>query len=333
MRLRELLTLSLLILFFASCRSKQDSSEQNKGEDITVVRYDRLQSEYVKFNSVSALQKMNTTYARITQILVEEILSIGTVSDANINESIKNYYSDTTLLQLMDDVETKFADLKPIESKLSKGFKRLKKELPDLVVPSIYTQVSALNESVVVADSLLGISLDKYMGEDYSLYNRFYYDYQSRSMRPDRIVPDCFIYYLLGGYPLPSLTERTLLENMLRQGQIYYVVQQVLGYQTIGDVIGYSEAEKEWWLKNKKKVWEYILGNNMLSTTDPMIIRRFMYHLEPLTSFFGEGAPSLIGIYMGGEIISGFMKQNKKVSLNELLHMTDYHYLLNNSSF
>ena len=52
------------------------------------------------------------------------------------------------------------------------------------------------NQSVVVGDSILGFSIDKYMGADYPLYKRFYYDYQCRSMEPDRIVPDCFTCYV-----------------------------------------------------------------------------------------------------------------------------------------
>ena len=90
--------------------------------------------------------------------------------------------------------------LDEVEKGLNKGFWKLKKEVPDTKVPFIYSQVSAFNESIILVDSLLGISLDKYMGEDYPLYKRFYYDYQCRSMRPERIVPDCFAFYLLSRY-------------------------------------------------------------------------------------------------------------------------------------
>ena len=106
-----------------------------------------------------------------------------------------------------------------VEKGLNKGFRKLKKEVPDTKVPFIYSQVSAFNESIILVDSLLGISLDKYMGEDYPLYKRFYYDYQCRSMRPERIVPDCFAFYpllspfstssRLGYFGSTSLSKRT----------------------------------------------------------------------------------------------------------------------------
>lgn len=324
-----LLTVALLVVCWISVG---DLDSQESDNHISVVRYDRLQNEYARFNSVSALQKMNTTYGWATQILVEEILAIGSVSDSDANEKIKVFYSDSTLLQLMDDVETKFEDLTAIEEELNKGFKRLRKELPSLVIPTVYSQVSALNESIVVADSLLGISLDKYMGENYPLYNRYYYDYQCHSMRPDRIVPDCFVFYLIGGYPLPPLRNWTLLERMIRQGQIYYAVQKALDYSSISDVIGYSDIEEKWWSENRSEVWEYLVRNQMLTSTDPRVIRWLMYP-APSSSFFGENSPAFIGICMGAEIVSSYMKKNKKVTLEELLHTTNYYDILEGSGY
>ena len=81
-----------------------------------------------------------------------------------INDRMLEYYSDSTLLTLMHDAEEKFKDLSWVEEKLTKGFKRLKKEVPALFVPHFYAQIAALNQSVVVGDSILGFSIDKYMG-------------------------------------------------------------------------------------------------------------------------------------------------------------------------
>ena len=70
---------------------------------------------------------------------------------------------------------------------LNKGFRKLKKEVPGTKVPFVYSQISAFNESIILVDTLLGISLDKYMGEDYPLYKRFYYDYQCLERLSGRI--------------------------------------------------------------------------------------------------------------------------------------------------
>jgi hypothetical protein len=328
MKLRGVYLFFLVSLLVTSCKLNNNKlAERGEDQKISVVRYDKLLNEYVKFNSFSALQKMNTENMQATKILIEDVLTIGNVDDDNITQKLKVFYSDTTLLHLMTDVEVKFADLNKVERKLTKGFNRLKKEFPDIKIPEIYSQISALNESIVVGDSLLGISLDKYMGEDYPLYKRYYYDYQCRSMSPERIVPDCFLFYLLSEYPLPTDGRRTLLDVMLHYGKISYIVQQILDYHCSEGIIGYSIAEKTWCKKNEEKIWKFMQTSGHLNATDPMLARIYT-RPAPFTPFFGEDSPSLLGIWMGTQIVTSYMKRNKSVTLHDLLLMTDYHRML-----
>ena len=196
MKLRISLLIILMSMLFTSCGISTGKGTEQKEEEISVLRYDKLLSEYVRSNSFSAMQKLTMDYRMPTKILIEDVLSIGTVKDDTISQRLQKFYSDTTLVRLLSDVEAKYPNLDEVEKGLSKGFRKLKKEVPDTKVPFIYSQVSAFNESIILVDSLLGISLDKYMGEDYPLDNRFYYDYQCRAMRPERIVPDCFAFQL-----------------------------------------------------------------------------------------------------------------------------------------
>ena len=223
-------------------------------------------------------------------------------------------------------------NLDEVEKGLTKGFKKLKKEVPEIKIPLVYSQVSAFNESIVLSDTLLGISLDKYMGEDYALYKRFYYDYQCRSMRPDRIVPDCLVFYLMSKYVFPFQEGTCLLDMMLHSGKINYAVQMLLGYRSPGEAMGYAEKEEAWCSENEKNVWEYMLKNKHLYVRDPMIVRKYMKP-APFTAFFGENAPALIGTWMGTRIVSSYMKHHKDVSLQDLLQMTDYHHMLQESGY
>lgn len=332
MRIRKLFILLMLPILLASCHVDDRFMDQASDKTVSIIRYDRLQNEYIRSNSLTALQRMNMQYSHATRILIEDILAIGQVSDDNINQKLQAFYSDTTLIRLMEDAEKKYADVSQLEKELGKGFRRLKKEVPTLEIPQVYTQISALNESIVVTDSLIGISLDKYMGQDYPLYHRFYYEYQRRSMRPDRIAPDLFNSYLVGYYPIPDTSRRTLLDMIIHFGKLNYVVQQILNYSTSEDIMGYSDEEKKWCSENKKKLWEYLLKGEQLYTTDPMLIRRYI-RPAPYFAFFGENSPGRIGMWIGTEIVSSYMKRNKKTTILELLTMTDYELLLNTSGF
>ena len=164
----RLIFILLSVIVFSACRSDKQKDDFSFSE-IRIARYDRLQYEATVQNSFFSLQRMNTEFAQETRLLVEDVLDLGSVNMLDMNERLCTYFSDSILVHLMEDVGEKFKDVSNIEESLTHGFKNLKKEIPELPVPKIYTQISALNQSIVVGDSILGISLDKYMGDDYPL--------------------------------------------------------------------------------------------------------------------------------------------------------------------
>lgn len=165
----RLIFILLSIIVFSACRSdKQKDDFSFSG--IKIARYDRLQYEATVQNSFFSLQRMNTEFSQETRLLIEEVLDLGSVDMVDMNDRLCAYFSDSILVHLMEDVGEKFKDVSSFEQRLTQGFSNLKKEIHELPVPQIYTQISALNQSVVVGDSILGISLDKYMGSDYPLY-------------------------------------------------------------------------------------------------------------------------------------------------------------------
>ena len=332
MKLRISLLTILIGMLFASCGLSTGKVAEQKEEGISVLRYDKLLSEYVRSNSFSAMQKLTMDYRMPTKILIEDVLAIGTVKDATISQRLQKFYSDTTLVRLMNDVETQFPNLDAVEEGLTKGFRKLKKEVPDTGVPLVYSQISAFNESIVLVDSLLGISLDKYMGEDYPLYKRFYYDYQCRSMRPERIVPDCFSFYLLSRYDMDYHEGTCLIDLMIHSGKINYVVQNLLDYDNIGEAMGYSKEENDWCRENEKAIWDYICSNDHLHARDPMVFRYYMKP-APAVEMLGCQAPALIGIWVGARIVASYMKKHKDMKLKDLLEFTDYHTMLSESDY
>lgn len=321
------------LVLFSSCRFTMKDLQHDAGEvSISVVRFDQLLNEYVEFNSFSALQKMNTLYPAESKLLIEDILELGQVSDADINERLRTYFSDSTLKVLMRDALLKFDDMSHLEKQFTKGFRWLKDEVPDIKVPMVYAQISALNGSVVVGDSLLGFSIDKYMGEDYPIYKRFYYDYQRKSMSPERIVPDCFLFFLMSEYPFPEDRSLTLINAIIHYGKINYVVSRILEDASEAWALGFTDEEMKWCHANERSIWRYILDNRHLNATDPMIIRKYTKPV-PFTSFFGSDSPAFVGVWVGMQIVDTYMKRNKKVTIKELLDYTDYGQLLIDSKY
>lgn len=322
--MRKFIFILLSIVVLVSCHTGEQDGDVLLNKNIKVFRYDRLQFEATAMNSFSALQKMSLDCPRATKILIEDVLMLGTVDEPAINERLCEYYSDTILLRLMQDATEKFKDMTSLEKGFTEGFHRLREEIPSFPIPAVYSQISALNQSVVVGDSLLGFSIYKYMGEDYPLYRRYYYDYQRRSMNPDRILPDCFTFYLLSLYPFEwHPGHRSLYDVIMHQGKIHWVVRKVLKMKSNGAMLGYSSEEEDWCKEHEKEMWKWMKERGHLASTDPMLIRAYT-HSDPSMVLNGEKIPPVIGLWLGMQLVEKYMKQHSDVSIATLLERTDF---------
>ncbi len=230
--MRKISYIMLMMLFLCSAcgfKLKSNNDEQDASH-ISVERYDRLQSRYLITGDFSALQQMNTEYPIETRTLVEKMLQIGDVSDHNINEKFLRFYQDSTLQTLISDAESEYANMDDLNAGFRKAFGQLKKWLPNMPLPRIYAQIGALDQSIVVGEREIGISLDKYMGPKYPLYRRYGYSQeQLNTMGRNYIVPEATIFYLLSLYPMSGYDHRTQKEKDLHMGKVMWVVNKALG--------------------------------------------------------------------------------------------------------
>lgn len=220
----------LTLLVCSSCQLKlkpNDDDEQKKL--VEVQRYDRLESRYLTTGDFSALQQMNTSYPMETRTLIEDVLSLGEVNEPYINSKFLNFYQDSLLQVIISDSEAEFADMDDVNNEFSEAFGNLKKILPHIIVPMVYAQIGALNQSVVVGDKSIGISLDKYLGTNYLPYLKFYSEQQRQTMTRSYIVPDCLLFYLLSVYPMNNYYSRTQKEKDLHMAKMMWTVNKVLG--------------------------------------------------------------------------------------------------------
>lgn len=330
--MKNILIAILSLLVLSACRDDRQKDFFLSEGKVKIHRYDRLQFEASAMNSVTALQRMNMDFPNATKILIEDVLALGSVDGEKINDRLCEYYSDSSLVNLMIDVEEKYKDISSYEEKLTDGFKKLKKEIPSFVVPVVYSQISALNQSIVVADSLLGISLDKYMGEDYPLYKKYYYSYQRKSMIPERIIPDCISFYLSSLYPFGwEDGHRTLYDVMMYKAKIAWITEKVLGVKKMGtSTLGYTDKDTDWWKDNRKTFMSWLEKSGHMRSTDPMIIRAYILPMP--NRVFKDFVPSMIGVWIGMLYIDEYMSDNSDVTIEQLLKNTDYDEMFKNIS-
>lgn len=243
--------LAMAMFLLCSCEFKLKPFEgEGDTQHVTVCRYDRLESQYLTTSDFSALQQMNTDYPVETSTLIEKILKIGEVNDPQINSKFLSFYQDSTLQTIISDAESQYANMDDINTQLDEAFRRLKKEIPSLPLPHVYAQIGALDQSIVIGNNSIGISLDKYLGKDYPLYKKYYTQSQIQTMTRESIVPDCLCFYLLSLYTMNDLESRPQLERDLHMGKIMWLCNRVLekrffGTRFVGIVEKYVSRHKE----------------------------------------------------------------------------------------
>ena len=230
---RIVIVLSLVVVLFASCDFKLRPIDFLNAEEnvVEIQRFDRLQSRYLTTGDFTALQQMETDYPMETRALIENVLRLGLMDDPNISKKFLSYFQDSTLQVLISDVQAEYANIDDLNQQINTSFNKLQKEVPTLVIPRFYTQIGALDESIIVGDEMLGISLDKYMGEGYSLYKKHYSLSQRQSMNRSNIVPDCLVFYLLSQYPLACYDSKSQAERDFHMGKMMWVVNRIMGYR------------------------------------------------------------------------------------------------------
>ena len=264
-RVHKVYYLLLVTLFVCIGCEWQFSSSDDDGQ-VTVDRYDRIQSLYLTTGDFSALQQMNTVYPMQTRTLIEDVIRIGKVDDQQINTKFLRFYQDSVLQTLISDAEQQYANLDDINQGLTKAFAFLRNHIPTVEVPKVYTQIGSLDQSIIVGNNTIGICLDKYLGENYPLYRKPEYGYTAEQLKMmDRkyIVPDCIGFYLLSLYPMPSDKVLNQEDRDMHIGKIQWTVNQAMGEPVFAS--DYIAMVDKYMTDNKNATIDLMLRNNMYS--------------------------------------------------------------------
>ena len=317
----------LILINLNSCNiiNKDISS----AEPIHINRFDKDLFQLLTIEAPELQEKITTDYPAMLKVIGLSIPEIHDVQNADFFDRMLNYYSEPALKRLYSDAIQKFSTIETIESNLGEGFHNLKKHFPTMQIPAVYMHVSGLKNNVLVDDSLLSISIDKYMGPDYPLYQDFFYEYELCKMNPDYIVPDYLRAWLISEFPFKG-NDRILLERMIYEGKINYILHRTLPKVLPEIWLGYLSNDYQWCKKNEKYVWNLIIERKHLFTPDAATTKR--YFLDIPSVFIAEDAPGNLGNWIGWQIVNQYMKK-AKVSLEELIKNTDYQEILRISRY
>ena len=244
-----------------------------------------------------------------------------------VNEVPDSIYAqkitDSIYHELYLEVQNKFPNLQSYTAEIEDVLKRSKFYFPQFKTPSrLISLISEMDyqNKVIYTDSLLIVSLDLYLGENHRYYVGEFYDYQRKLFEPSQILPD--VADALVRKLVPRNKESIFVEQIVAEGKIQYIKQQLLPNTDEHLIVGYSKEQQNWCLANEMYMWQYFVDTKLLFETGQKNHQRFIAP-APFSKFYLEidsQSPGRVGVWLGLQIVKSYMDKNK-VSLDELLKL------------
>lgn len=279
----------------------------------------------------TGVPELKKKYGDFFDIFTYRMIGIGGTDQPEFYTELKSFTGDTIIRSVAKVVYEK-VDTVVFRKELTKAFQHYRYYFPEKLVPRIYTCISGFNQSVVIADSLIGVSLEKYIGVKSPFYDQLGLPaYKQKNMIPERMAPEVMYAWALSEWP-KSDNVNTLMSNMIQHGKIMYFMDAMFPKMNDTLKIGFTKRQLDFCMKSESKMWTYLAEHKELFTTDRMNIKRFIDD-GPYTAVFSEQSPARTGVWIGWQIVRSYMKQNPQVTLPELMQNQDHQKILNESGY
>ena len=318
-----------LLLLLASCNWNKDRLKVDLSEikipQVTIQRYDKELFAIPLDDLPNGLNAIQSRY----------LFFLGT----NLNDTAKladmrGYLMNPRNIDFYNAVHQKFNDLTPIEKDLTEGFRHIKYYFPEMEIPRVYSYISGgdYENPVQLADSVMIIALDTYLGIDFKPY---FSDgvtlYKAQRMTPDHIVPDC-MRSVINRLAPASMSTNTFLDQIVEAGKRLYLLDAFIPGVAGNFKMDYTPEQYSWILKNEPHVWSAIIENKMLYSSDGQTLRVFLAD-GPFTPSFGKEAPPRLGEWIGWQIVKSYMNNHAEITLKQLLLKNDAQEILTQSGY
>jgi hypothetical protein len=246
------------------------------------------------------------------------------------------YIHNPDIQHLYKTVDSTFPDLSQVEEELGSAFTYYHHYFPDKTIPKVYSIVTPFRAQNITLDSTLAICLDMYLGADFMPYQTPQLQFPNffiRRLRPDYIVPNAVRAWVESDYTREDKDHR-LLAEIIHQGKILYTLDRLMPDLADSLKIGYEKGQIEWCTQNEVQIWQHLIDEELLYSTEHRT-----YAGVVSDGPFSKGrnvpqdSPAKIGVWAGWQIVRAYMDKKSDITLDELLHDTDYDEILRVSAY
>ncbi|MCE7042941.1 gliding motility protein [Dyadobacter sp. CY312] len=324
---RNLALFSSLITFVISC--KTDNREVVDTSSVQMdIAVENLDQELFKSKSVQDVQNFLNKHSYLKSLYFTD----SQTDTTQLPAQLYNMSQNPGFQEFRAQIDTIIGDRNSnIINPLKEAFKRIKVYYPDFKAPKIQFMVSGFTGSdLYVSDSLVIIGLD-FFGGPKSLYRPNVYDYQLRKYEKGYIVPS-IVFFLSNKYNYLDAADATLLSDMIGYGKGYEFVKQVMPDTPDSLILGYSEDNLIRTYNSQLDLWSFFITNKLLYEKNELKKQKYIGE-RPFTVEIGNKVPGGIAKWLGWRIVSRYMEENPKITLQDLMKNGNSGQILQESGY
>jgi len=228
--------------------------------------------------------------------------------------------NDSVQKQIYSEVNLVFSNLDNEKSEIQSFYNNFTSYFPKYELPRLITLISDVKyeNRVILADSLLLIGLDNYLGSEHPFYSSMP-KYISDNLIRRMIISDIAEEYAY--YVIPRVNFYTFLDKIIFYGKVLYFKDIMLPKLEDRHKIGYSNLNMDWARQNEHYVWTYFVEKQLLFSSENKLITRFINN-APFSKFYlsiDNESPGMIGRFIGWEIVKSYMKNNNTTFIEMIL--------------
>lgn len=331
----KIITIFLSISIITSCGGNSSIKEQAENVNpISIIRFeqDLIPADSNKVNA-AFFNQLFYKYKEFYIGYCENTLGLmPETNDPFFSKSLAGFVKFEGIRYLKHEVDSVFPNLEQEEEALSLAMDRYKKEFENSVPPKFISYISEFIEAHCAYDSIIGISLEMYLGKDYLYYPENFPAFMRAKMQRDYIVPNTLKSIAIANFDR-QLKDKRFLAYMLFEGKVRYFAKKLLPELNDTLIFGYTNKQMNWCNESESQIWEYMIEKKLLYQKNPTDYMRFLTD-GPFTSADGipqESAP-MIGVYTGYKIIEKYVEKSG-ASLEEVMNEADWDKILKESNY
>ncbi|HMR92791.1 MAG TPA: hypothetical protein PKC69_10765 [Chitinophagaceae bacterium] len=320
-----------------ACNNKDNKPDTSGIKvDLQFKRFDQDFFSLDTNNLQQGLAALSGQYPELTGIFLQNILGAEPYAAA---ENSRLYLRMSAAIR--DTINDVFKSTAELEKDFTAAFKIVKYYFPDYKVPAIYTVAGPMDalaqgaygpEPNFLRPDFAGISLQFYLGRDFSIYHDEYFVnnvvplYRSRRFSKEYIVPDVMKLVAENLFPDNSKA-RPLIEQMIERGKQWWLLDKFLPDTHDSLKTGYTTRQLTWCRENEGLIWAHIVKTENLYATDPFTLQNYLGEAPFTQGFSQEFSPGNLGSWIGWQIVKKYADKNSSSAVKEIMEAAPGHIL------